>query len=100
MRAKMSNLTDEQLIDFINYNIELRKQLIGVCEDYVYSGLEGSILIYSTKDFVRVSKLLNVPFTISALKNPDNDLKYEATLDYNGFTFLTYATKKGEFLDE
>lgn len=100
MEARMANLTDEQVIDLINTNIELRKSLIEQCGDCVYSGLEGSILIYSPRDFVRISKLLNIPFTVTTNTNTNSALKYEAMFDYKGFPLSTYAYKKGELLED
>ena len=54
--SRMKNLTDEQVIELVNTNIELRKSLIENCGDWSYPGLEGSILIYSPSDFIRISK--------------------------------------------
>lgn len=100
MNARMANLTDEQVIDLINTNIELRKSLIEQCGDWVYSELEGRILIYSPKDFIRISKLLNIPFNIISNRKYGSELKYEAMFEYNGFSLLTYAYEKGELLED
>ena len=97
--SKMKNLTDEQVIELINTNIELRKSLIENCEDWVYPGFEGSILIYSPSDFIRISKLLNIPFNIKPLSD-DSNFKYEAVFDYNGFSFSVYVCKKGDLLED
>lgn len=91
MKAKMANLTDEQVIDLINTNIELRKSLIEQCEDYVYSGIDRGILIYAPTDFVRISMLLNIPFTVTPNTNTDSAFKYEAKFDYKGFSLSTYT---------
>ena len=95
----MKNLTDEQVIELVNTNIELRKSLIENCGDWVYPGLEGSILIYSPSDFVRISKLLNTPFNTKHL-SCDSNFKYEAVFDYNGFSFSVYVCEEGELLED
>lgn len=96
---RMKNLTDEQVIELVNTNIELRKSLIENCGDWVYPGLEGSILIYSPSDFIRISKLLNIPFNIKPLSD-DNNFKYEAVFDYNGFSLSAYVCEEGELLED
>lgn len=97
--SRMKNLTDEQVIELVNTNIELRKSLIENCGDWVYPGLEGSILIYSPSDFVRISKLLNIPFNIRPLSD-DSNFKYEAVFDYNGFSLSAYVCEEGELLED
>lgn len=97
--SKLKNLTDEQVIELVNTNIELRKSLIENCGDWVYPGLEGSILIYSPSDFIRISKLLNTPFNTKHL-SCDSSFKYEAVFDYNGFSFSVYVFKKGDLLED
>ena len=97
--SRMKNLTDEQVIELVNTNIELRKSLIENCGDWSYPGLEGSILIYSPSDFIRISKLLNIPFNIRPCSD-DSNFKYEAVFDYNGFSFSVYVCKKGDLLED
>lgn len=97
--SRMKNLTDEQVIELVNTNIELRKSLIENCGDWSYPGFEGSILIYSPSDFIRISKLLNIPFNIRPCSD-DNTFKYEAVFDYNGFSFSVYVFKKGDLLED
>ena len=95
----MKNLTDEQVIELVNTNIELRKSLIENCGDWVYPGLEGSILIYSPSDFIRISKLLNITFNIRPCSD-DSNFKYEAVFDYNGFSLSTYVCEKGDLVED
>lgn len=97
--SRMKNLTDEQVIELVNTNIELRKSLIENCGDWSYPGLEGSILIYSPSDFIRISKLLNIPFNIKPLSD-DNNFKYEAVFDYNEFSLSAYVCEEGELLED
>lgn len=97
--SRMKNLTDEQVIELVNTNIELRKSLIENCGDWSYPGLEGSILIYSPSDFIRISKLLNIPFNIRPCSD-DSNFKYEAVFDYNGFSFSVYVCEEGELLED
>ena len=97
--SRMKNLTDEQVIELVNTNIELRKSLIENCGDWSYPGLEGSILIYSPSDFIRISKLLNIPFDIRPISG-DSIFKYEAVFDYNGFSLLAYVCEEGELLED
>lgn len=97
--SRMKNLTDEQVIELVNTNIELRKSLIENCGDWSYPGFEVSILIYSPSDFIRISKLLNIPFNIRPLSD-DSNFKYEAVFDYNGFSLSTYVCEKGDLLED
>ena len=97
--SRMKNLTDEQVIELVNTNIELRKSLIENCGDWSYPGFEGSILIYSPRDFIRISKLLNIPFNIKPLSD-DNNFKYEAVFDYNEFSLSAYVCEEGELLED
>ena len=97
--SRMKNLTDEQVIELVNTNIELRKSLIENCGDWVYPGFEGSILIYSPSDFIRISKLLNIPFDVRYCPD-DSNFKYEAVFDYNGFSLSAYVCEKGELLED
>lgn len=97
--SRMKNLTDEKVIELVNTNIELRKSLIENCGDWSYPGFEGSILIYSPSDFIRISKLLNIPFNIRPLSD-DSNFKYEAVFDYNGFSLSTYVCEKGDLVED
>ena len=97
--SKMKNLTDEQVIELVNTIIELRKSLIENCGDWAYPGFEGSILVYSPSDFIRISKLLNIPFNIRT-RSADSVFKYEAVFDYNGFSLLAYVCEEGELLED
>ena len=97
--SRMKNLTDEQVIELVNTNIELRKSLIENCGDWSYPGLEGSILIYSPSDFIRISKLLNIPFNIRPISG-DSIFKYEAVFDYNEFSLSAYVCEEGELLED
>ena len=97
--SRMKNLTDEQVIELVNNNIELRKSLIENCGDWSYPGLEGSILIYSPSDFIRISKLLNIPFDVRYCPD-DSNFKYEAVFDYNGFSLSTYVCEKGDLVED
>ena len=97
--SKMKNLTDEQVIELVNTNIELKKSLIENCGDWSYPGLEGSILIYSPSDFIRISKLLNIPFDIRPISG-DSIFKYEAVFDYNGFSLSAYVCEKGDLVED
>ena len=99
--SRLKNLTDEQIIELINTNIELRKSLIENCRDWAYPrpGLEDSILIYSPSDFIRISKLLNIPFDVRYCPE-DSNFKYEAVFDYNGFSFSVYVCEEGELLED
>lgn len=97
--SRMKNLTDEQVIELVNTNIELRKSLIENCGDWSYPGLEGSILIYSPSDFIRISKLLNITFDIRPISG-DSIFKYEAVFDYNGFSLSAYVCEKGDLVED
>lgn len=97
--SRMKNLTDEQVIELVNTNIELRKSLIENCGDWSYPGLEGSILIYSPSDFIRISKLLNIPFDIRPISG-DSIFKYEAVFDYNEFSLSAYVCEKGDLVED
>ena len=97
--SRMKNLTDEQVIELVNTNIELRKSLIENCGDWSYPGFEGSILIYSPSDFIRISKLLNIPFDIRPISG-DSIFKYEAVFDYNGFSLSAYVCEKGDLVED
>ena len=97
--SRTKNLTDEQVIELVNTNIELRKSLIENCGDWSYPGFEGSILIYSPSDFIRISKLLNIPFNIRPCSD-DSNFKYEAVFDYNGFSLSTYVCEKGDLVED
>lgn len=97
--SRMKNLTDEQVVESVNTNIELRKSLIENCGDWSYPGLEGSILIYSPSDFIRISKLLNIPFDIRPISG-DSIFKYEAVFDYNGFSLSAYVCEKGDLVED
>lgn len=97
--SRMKNLTDEQVIELVNTNIELRKSLIENCGDWFYPGFEVSILIYSPSDFIRISKLLNIPFDVRYCPD-DSNFKYEAVFDYNGFSLSAYVCEKGELLED
>lgn len=97
--SRLKNLTDEQVIELINTNIELRKSLIENCGDWSYPGFEGSILIYSPSDFIRISKLLNIPFDVRYCPD-DSNFKYEAVFDYNGFSLSAYVCEEGELLED
>lgn len=97
--SRMKNLTDEKVIELVNTNIELRKSLIENCGDWSYPGFEGSILIYSPRDFIRISKLLNIPFNIKPLSD-DNNFKYEAVFDYNEFSLSAYVCEKGDLVED
>lgn len=97
--SRMKNLTDEQVIELVNTNIELRKSLIENCGNWSYPGFEGNILIYSPSDFIRISKLLNIPFNIRT-RSDDSVFKYEAVFDYNGFSLLAYVCEEGELLED
>ena len=97
--SRLKNLTDEQVIELVNTNIELRKSLIENCGDWSYPGLEGSILIYSPNDFIRISKLLNIPFDIRPISG-DSIFKYEAVFDYNGFSLSAYVCEKGDLVED
>lgn len=97
--SRMKNLTDEQVIELVNTHIELRKSLIENCGDWSYPGLEGSILIYSPSDFIRISKLLNIPFNIRTFSD-DSNFKYEAVFDYNGFSLSAYVCEKGDLVED
>lgn len=99
MSSRMKNLTDEQVIELVNTNIELRKSLIENCGDWSYPGFEGSILIYSPSDFIRISKLLNIPFDVRYCPD-DSNFKYEAVFDYNGFSLSAYVCEEGELLED
>lgn len=98
--SRMKNLTDEQVIELVNANIELRKSLIENCGDWSYPGLEGSILIYSPSDFIRISKLLNIPFNIRPISDDSSVFKYEAVFDYNEFSLSAYVCEEGELLED
>lgn len=98
--SRMKNLTDEQVVESVNTNIELRKSLIENCGDWSYPGLEGSILIYSPSDFIRISKLLNIPFNIRPISDDSSVFKYKAVFDYNGFSFSVYVCEEGELLED
>ena len=97
--SRMKNLTDEKVIELVNTNIELRKSLIENCGEWSYPGLEGSILIYSPSDFIRISKLLNIPFNIRPCSE-DSNFKYEAVFDYNGTSLSTYVCEKGDLVED
>ena len=97
--SRMKNLTDEQVIELVNTNIELRKSLIENCGDWSYPGLEGSILIYSPSDFIRISKLLNIPFDIRPISG-DSIFKYKAVFDYNGFSLSAYVCEQGDLVED
>lgn len=97
--SRLKNLTDEQVIELVNTNIELRKSLIENCGDWSYPGLEGSILIYSPSDFIRISKLLNIPFDIRPISG-DSIFKYKAVFDYNGFSLSAYVCEKGDLVED
>lgn len=97
--SRMKNLTDEQVIELVNTIIELRKSLIENCGDWAYPGFEGSILIYSPSDFIRISKLLNIPFNIRPI-SVDSIFKYEAMFDYNGFSLSAYVCEKGDLVED
>ena len=97
--SRMKNLTDEQVIELVNTNIELRKSLIENSGEWSYPGFENSILIYSPSDFIRISKLLNIPFNIRTCSD-DNNFKYEAVFDYNGFSLSAYVCEEGELLED
>ena len=97
--SRMKNLTDEQVIELVNTHIELRKSLIENCGDWSYPGLEGSILIYSPSDFIRISKLLNIPFNIRPISG-DSIFKYEAVFDYNEFSLSAYVCEKGDLVED
>ena len=97
--SRMKNLTDEQVIELVNANIELRKSLIENCGEWSYPGFEGSILIYSPSDFIRISKLLNIPFNIRPCSD-DSNFKYEAVFDYNGTSLSTYVCEKGDLVED
>lgn len=97
--SRMKNLTDEQVIELVNTNIELRKSLIENCGEWSYPGFEGSILIYSPSDFIRISKLLNIPFNIRPCSD-DSNFKYEAVFDYNGTSLSTYVCEKGDLVED
>ena len=97
--SRMKNLTDEQVIELVNTIIELRKSLIENCGDWSYPGFEGNILIYSPSDFIRISKLLNIPFDVRYCPE-DSNFKYEAVFDYNGFSFSVYVCEEGELLED
>ena len=97
--SRMKNLTDEQVIELVNTNIELKKSLIENCGNWSYPGLEGSILIYSPSDFIRISKLLNIPFDIRPISG-DSIFKYEAVFDYNGFSLSAYVCEKGDLVED
>ena len=97
--SRMKNLTDEQVIELVNTIIELRKSLIENCGEWSYPGFEGSILIYSPSDFIRISKLLNIPFNIKPLSD-DSNFKYEAVFDYNGFSLSAYVCEKGDLVED
>lgn len=97
--SRMKNLTDEKVIELVNTNIELRKSLIENCGDWSYPGLEGSILIYSPSDFIRISKLLNIPFDVRYCPD-DSNFKYEAVFDYNGFSLSVYVCEKGDLVED
>ena len=99
--SRMKNLTDEQVIELVNTNIELRKSLIENCGDWAYPGpgLEDSILIYSPSDFIRISKLLNIPFNIRPCSD-DSNFKYAAVFDYNGFSLSVYVCEKGDLVED
>ena len=97
--SRMKHLTDEQVIELVNTNIELRKSLIENCGDWSYPGLEGSILIYSPSDFIRISKLLNIPFNIRPISG-DSIFKYEAVFDYNEFSLSAYVCEKGDLVED
>lgn len=98
--SRMKNLTDEQVIELVNTNIELRKSLIENCGDWSYPGLEGSILIYSPSDFIRISKLLNIPFNIRPISDDSSVFKYEVVFDYNEFSLSAYVCEEGELLED
>lgn len=101
--SKMKNLTDEQVIELVNANIELRKSLIENCGDWSYPGFEESIVIYSPSDFIRISKLLNIPFNIRPISGDSSDdsiFKYKAVFDYNGFSLSVYVCEKGDLLED
>ena len=97
--SRMKNLTDEKVIELVNTIIELRKSLIENCGDWSYPGFEGSILIYSPSDFIRISKLLNIPFNIRPCSE-DSNFKYEAVFDYNGTSLSTYVCEKGDLVED
>lgn len=97
--SRLKNLTDEKVIELVNANIELRKSLIENCGDWSYPGLEGSILIYSPSDFIRISKLLNIPFNIRPISG-DSIFKYEAVFDYNEFSLSAYVCEKGDLVED
>ena len=97
--SRMKHLSDEQVIELVNTNIELRKSLIENCGDWSYPGLEGSILIYSPSDFIRISKLLNIPFNIRPISG-DSIFKYEAVFDYNEFSLSAYVCEKGDLVED
>lgn len=100
MKERMIGLTDEQVIEFLNTNIELRKELIKQSGDCIYSGIDGrSILIYSPKDFKRISRLLNIPYTIKNLESEETSLKFEASFEYREFLVSAYLYEEGD-LDE
>ena len=98
--SRMKNLTDEQVIELVNTIIELRKSLIENCGDWAYPGFEGSILIYSPSDFIRISKLLNIPFDVKPISDDSSVFKYEAVFDYNGFSLSAYVCEKGDLVED
>ena len=98
--SRMKNLTDEQVIELVNTIIELRKSLIENCGDWAYLGFEGSILIYSPSDFIRISKLLNIPFDVKPISDDSSVFKYEAVFDYNGFSLSAYVCEKGDLVED
>ena len=97
--SRMKNLTDEQVIELVNTTIELRKSLIENCGDWSYPGFGGSILIYSPSDFIRISKLLNIPFDVRYCPD-DSNFKYEAVFDYNEFSLSAYVCEKGDLVED
>lgn len=96
MNARMKNLTDAQIKSWLQENIALRKQLKEHCCDYAYADeAESKILIYATKDFMRVAKILEREYTV--VKDDSYDLKYTAKFEYLGIEIVTYAYSEGEF---
>lgn len=73
---RTSNLTDEELIEWLYSNILIRKHLATHSKNIAYAGdVEESILLYSTGDFIRLAKILNAKVKTRTL---EDDCTFEA----------------------
>lgn len=92
MSSRMKNLTDAEIISWVDENVKLRKDLAKHCKNYAYtSGAEECMLIYSEEDFKRLASVLGKNYNTKRETSETVGVYYRNSFLYKGISIHCYT---------